>query len=368
LLPQSIANAITTLVIGLCGALLFNYIGAPVPWLIGPLVAVVTAGFAGLPARLPKPLRNAGLAILGTTIGTGFQPDLAGSVLTWLPTMLAMLIIVLIVMPIAWLLYRRYAGWSSITAALAAIPGGFATMALTAEEHGADVAKVSMAHILRIVSIIMLMPLLIQWLSNTSGVESSTGAVTPVSGENFGIDLVDALVLIACATAGPWIGKLLRLPASIILGAMLLSALVHISGLSTVTVPSILVSAVQVITGAWLGASFTGIDRRELFGMLKVSLLVSLLTLAPTLAIAWAIAVHSDFELLPLLLAFAPGGMPEMALIALVFDLDPMFVIGHHMVRMLVLVITGPILLPWMLRRLADKRQRAQQEEDGIDQ
>jgi len=367
LFSQSITNAVITLVIGLCGALLFNYIGAPVPWLIGPLVAVVAAGFAGLQAKLPRPLRNTGLAVLGTTIGTGFQPDLAGSVLSWLPTMLAMLAIVLVVMPIAWLLYRRYAGWSSITAALAAIPGGFATMALTAEEHGADVAKVSMAHILRIVSIIMLMPLLIQWLSNTSGVESNTGTVIPVSGEIFRIDLVDALVLVACATAGPWIGKLLRLPASVILGALLLSALVHVSGISTATVPDILVSAVQVITGAWLGASFTGIDRRELFGMIKVSLLVSLLTLAPTLAIAWAIASHSDFELLPLLLAFAPGGMPEMALIALVFDLDPMFVIGHHMVRMLVLVLTGPLLLPWMLRRMANKRQLEQQKLNGID-
>lgn|GEM_PF-3844233 len=122
-------------------------------------------------------------------------------------------------------------------------------------------------------------------------------------------------------------------------------------------VPAQLISAVQVVTGTWLGASFASLERRELVNMLWVSLLMPVLTLFPSVIFVWLIATYFEFELLALLLAFAPGEIPEMALIALVFDLDPMFVIGHHMVRMMLLVLFGSLLLPWFLKRRALKRK-----------
>jgi|GEM_PF-5436905 len=114
-----------------------------------------------------------------------------------------MMAVVLIIVPIAWLLYQRYAGWSTITAALAAIPGGFATMALTAERHGADVSKVSMAPTFRIVSMIMLMPILVQWLEPEPTAAAATAMNRAPDNASPGMDLMDASILIACTLLGP---------------------------------------------------------------------------------------------------------------------------------------------------------------------
>ncbi|HSK41850.1 MAG TPA: AbrB family transcriptional regulator, partial [Arenibaculum sp.] len=52
-----------------------------------------------------------------------------------------------------------------------------------------------------------------------------------------------------------------------------------------------------------------------------------------------------------LILAYAPGGLAEMSLIALSLDLDTAFVSTHHMVRIILIVVLAPAAFRLIHRR-----------------
>ena len=52
-----------------------------------------------------------------------------------------------------------------------------------------------------------------------------------------------------------------------------------------------------------------------------------------------------DKNFFTLLLSYCPGGIYEVAVIAIFFDLDPEFVSFHHIIRLLMILFTVPILL-----------------------
>lgn len=45
------------------------------------------------------------------------------------------------------------------------------------------------------------------------------------------------------------------------------------------------------------------------------------------------------------LLAYMPGGAPELSLVALSLGIDPAFVTAHHLLRITVLILLMPVLL-----------------------
>ena len=49
-----------------------------------------------------------------------------------------------------------------------------------------------------------------------------------------------------------------------------------------------------------------------------------------------------------LLLSFCPGGIYEVAVIAIFFDLDPEFVSFHHIIRLLMILFVVPVILKIM--------------------
>ena len=71
-------------------------------------------------------------------------------------------------------------------------------------------------------------------------------------------------------------------------------------------------------------------------------------------AVAFALALHAMIGLPAeaLVLAFAPGGLTEMTLIALSLDIDPAFVSTHHVVRIFLVVVLAPLAFKVLAPRL----------------
>jgi len=347
--PARLFSIALAFAIGIGGALLFYLIDAPVPWLLGSLSATMFAAVVGLPVVMPRPIRNGGMIILGATVGSGFRPEIFQAALGWWPSICVMTVAVAVMTPVSYFIFRRIAHWTPNTAVLAAIPGGFGAMLLIAEESGANIRAVSMAHMFRIITVILSMPFILQWMGGSqldvTAVARFTGV--PLQGSR------EWLIIAGCILVGPYVGRWLRLPAAMFMGTMVVSGLLYLTGTVEGTLPRPVVFGVQIVTGTWLGASFAGQNRRELISVARVSLLVTFCTLAPILLVAVIFAEYSRFDTMPLLLAFAPGGMPEMSLIALALNLDPTFVIFHHLLRMAALTIFGPLLLKPFLRRHA---------------
>ena len=52
-----------------------------------------------------------------------------------------------------------------------------------------------------------------------------------------------------------------------------------------------------------------------------------------------------DHNFLTLILSFCPGGIYEVAVIAIAFDLEPDFVAFHHIIRLLFILFVVPVIL-----------------------
>ena len=52
-----------------------------------------------------------------------------------------------------------------------------------------------------------------------------------------------------------------------------------------------------------------------------------------------------DKNFFTLLLSYCPGGIYEVAVIAIAFDLDPEFVSFHHIIRLLMILFIVPVIL-----------------------
>ena len=51
------------------------------------------------------------------------------------------------------------------------------------------------------------------------------------------------------------------------------------------------------------------------------------------------------FDFIPTFLSFAPGGIHEMVVISVAYNIDPIFVSYHHFLRILIIVAFLPIIL-----------------------
>ena len=63
------------------------------------------------------------------------------------------------------------------------------------------------------------------------------------------------------------------------------------------------------------------------------------------LVAAYIATFFVDTNFLSLLLSFCPGGIYEVAVIAIAFDLDPDFVAFHHIIRLLFILFIVPVIL-----------------------
>ena len=59
---------------------------------------------------------------------------------------------------------------------------------------------------------------------------------------------------------------------------------------------------------------------------------------------AYVASLVIDKNFFTLLLSYCPGGIYEVAVIAIFFDLDPEFVSFHHIIRLLMILFIVPII------------------------
>jgi membrane AbrB-like protein len=162
---------------------------------------------------------------------------------------------------------------------------------------------------------------------------------------------LDAALLLLCAVGGALLAVRIRLPAGVMLGPFLASAALHLSGVSSAQVPVLVVHVAQMVVGSLLGLRFSGVARAVLLRGLGLTLV----TTAVAIALAAAFALVLD-RLVPatapaVFLAFAPGGIAEMGLVAISLGIEPAFVIVHHLVRIIFTVSAAPILYDRVIAR-----------------
>jgi membrane AbrB-like protein len=129
-----------------------------------------------------------------------------------------------------------------------------------------------------------------------------------------------------------------------------LSALVHGIGLVEGVPPQWLINVTQVVLGTGLGARFVGIDRAQMRRAGVLALINGVVALA--IAYGFALILHAlvGEPVVAVFLAFAPGGLAEMALIALSLNMSVIYVTVHHVARIVLAVVLAQIGARWLRR------------------
>ena len=332
--------------LGSLGGAAFFVADLPLPWMLGAMSACIAAALAGLKPAMAVPLRATMLAVLGVMLGSAFTPDLPGQAAAWSPSLIALFLSMAVATIVVMAYFRRVAAMGTPTAYFAAAPGGVNEMVVAGGAMGGDERTIALIHFLRILLIVFAIPFGFRLITGIHGapMSRSMGAL---------IDLapVDAAILLACAAGGAVLGRLLRFPAATLTGPMAASSLVHVLGLTASHPPAELVIAAQVVTGAGLGCRMVGLSWRHLVETARVAMGSTLILITISGGSAALLAWVTELPFSMLLLAFVPGGIAEMCLIALALGQDVAFVSTHHVVRVILVIACAPLAFrlfkPW---------------------
>ncbi len=356
LAPRGIA---ATYALGAAGGIVAMLAGLPLGMLIGSLVTVAVVAAAGVrilgqPVAVPQGWRYLLVPVIGIAIGATFPPDFAEQAARWWLSLVALLAFVPLAHALGYLVYSRLGRIEPRTAFFAAMPGGFIEALEMGEKSGAQMPLLITLQFLRLILCIVLIPLAFA-VAFDQAVGSGSGLVRP--GADVPIGLWDFSVLLGCAVLGWWGAARLRMPAAVLAGPLLLSAAAHVTGLTEATPPDWAILVTQWVVGTSLGARFSGFRG----GLLWLALRLSAVYVAAALALAAAIAALIGGpvgEPKPaVILAFAPGGINEMSLVALSLQMSTVYVTIHHLARIILAVIVARLAVPLVpgLRHEADR-------------
>jgi membrane AbrB-like protein len=130
-----------------------------------------------------------------------------------------------------------------------------------------------------------------------------------------------------------------------LLGAMVASATLHGTGLVHGRLPPLLVTLGFVTVGAMIGVRFRGTRLAEARRTLPGAMGSILLALVVSALFTGLGSLLLGLPFSQLWIAYAPGAVEAMAAIALALGFDPAFVGAHHILRILALNLTSPLIL-----------------------
>ncbi len=331
------------LLIGAAGGALCAWIGLPAPWIAGSMLAAVAAVMGGVRIGMPGWLATAAFIFLGMQTGTSVSWATVERAIQW-PLSLAVLgLTVALIIWACMVFYMRVRKWDGASALYASVPGALALVLLLASGTKADMRRVTIAQCIRLFLLVAALPVVIAWMSP---VPALSGEAKVIGG------IADLALLIGLSVAAALALHRLKVPAGLILGPMLAGAGLELTGLISGAMPDFLLIPANVVLGVLIAWRFADFSVPELLGALADGFSGFVLALAIA---AGGAAIAAQLTGLPFaltLLAFAPGGLEAMTIMAFALDLDPAYVGAHQVARYLGIALLLPPIARIVLRRL----------------
>lgn len=325
------------LALSLCAATgaVFAWLRLPLPWMIGPLVAMAASNFAGAGLRAPRGGREFGQIVIGTALGLYFSSAVALEVISYWPLLLLAGFFAIALGAFAGWVLSYTAGIDRRTAFFASVAGGAAEMTILGERYGARPDRVALAQSLRILAVVIVVPFALTY----SGVHGNE----PFQPAALRLDWGGLALLLGIAALAGLSLNATGMPNAFMFGPLAVVIALTVSDVHLSSMPSLLSNAAQIALGCALGARF---QRRSLESAPRflIGVMVSVaMAMAVAATFAMLLAWASGLPLGTLVLATAPGGIAEMCITAKVLQLGVPLVTAAHVTRVVVLITsTGP--------------------------
>jgi hypothetical protein len=332
---------IEALLIAAIGGLAFDWAGVPAGLISGSMIAVAAAAVAGRPIAVPGMVQRVAFFCIGITLGSVVTPATLRGLTTY-PVSIAILVLCTVAMTASatFYLYRVH-HWSPLAALFGASPGALAQVIALSADTGVDLRAVAIVQSVRVVLLTIGLPSLLAVFGLAADMSVMRGMIHPAA-------LTDLLLLIAAALVPAIILLRVGFTGGVLFGAMLGSAALHGTGYIQGAFPWWVTSACAITLGAITGSRFAGTTLRMLMNYLAAAM--GSFAAAMIVAIGFMLLTSALVEVptADIVIAFAPGAQDTMMMLALVLNLDPVFVGIHHISRFMLVSLSIPFVAQYL--------------------
>ena len=329
---------ITVLIISVPSAVITDYFNIPLAWFLGPMIVTSIAALSGLKILMPKIVLSFILIILGLHIGNYIDQNLFNQMINWIWTSFIMLIYIIICILVVAKYLQKFSGYSKKASIFSAAPGALGPLMILAENEKTDLSQVATSHLIRLIIIITVIPFII--VNNTD-----TGTLIIDNFDYMSQNHLNLILLIIASLFFILIFDKIKVPAALLSGTLFASGLLQITDIASYRLPDETVNFCLLILGSSVGCKFAEKTVKEIANNSLHSIVATTILVVLGLLAAYVATFFVDTNILTLILSFSPGGIYEVAVIAIAFDLDPDFVAFHHIIRLLFILFTVPIIL-----------------------
>ena len=329
---------ISVILISIPSAIIASYFNIPLAWMLGPMIVTSIAAIAGLKVVMPKIALSSILIILGLHIGNYIDQNLFNQMINWIWTSVIMLIYIIICILIVSKYLQKFSGYGEKASIFSAAPGALGPLMILAENEKTDLSQVATSHLIRLLIIITVIPFIIV---NNTGSETLLLDNFDYKSQNH----LNLILLIIASLFFIFIFDKIRVPAALLSGTLFASGLLQITDIASYKLPDASINFCLLILGASVGCRFAEKTIKEIANNSLHSVVATTILVLLGLIAAYVATFFVDTNILTLILSFSPGGIYEVAVIAIAFDLDPDFVAFHHIIRLLFILFTVPIFL-----------------------
>lgn len=345
--------------IAVLGGFVFEFLHMPIPWLIGPMLAVFI-GSKSLKTGLywPQFIRDTGLVIVGYSMGLSFTGQAIVEIVRQLPSMLLMTVLLVTFCAVVAVVVSKWLGIDYPTILTGSIPGGLSQMITLAEEmKGIDVTVVTFLQVARLMMIIFFVPVLIfspLFGAGEPGAAAPPGYTASAPPDRLFPEIIlFAVLCLLCAV----LGKKLKLPTPYLLGPMTAAAIPSIAGVHGPALPPVVLDLSQFMIGAYIGLLLKPDKLQHKLKMISLAMISGIAMIAFSWGTSVVLAQWHGITAATSFLSLAPGGMDQMGLIAHEVRADLSVVSGYQLFRLFFIYFAVPPLLKLLFTRLSGKNR-----------
>ena len=319
-------------------AIVAGYFNIPLAWFLGPMLVTSIMSLAGIKIKMPKLILSIILVLLGLYIGNYVDKSLFSQMHQWAWTSLIMLAYIIISVLLVSKYLQRFSGYGKKTSIFSAAPGALGPLLILAEDEKSDLSQVATSHLIRLIIIITVFPFVVNSFYDAENIKL---VETIVENQN----IFHLLVLVVLSIFLIIIFDKLKIPAALLSGTLVASGLLQITDIASYKLPPNIIDYCLLILGSSVGCRFADKTFNEIAKNALHSFVATFFLVVLGLVAAFVAGLVIDKNFFTLLLSYCPGGIYEVAVIAIFFDLDPEFVSFHHIIRLLMILFFVPIIL-----------------------
>ena len=332
------------ILISTSSAIIAEYFNVPLAWMLGPMIIISIAALMGLKVVMPRLALSGILIILGLYIGTYIDQNLIDQMVNWIWTTIIMFFYILVSIIIVSKYLQKFSGYNEKTSIFSAAPGALGPLLILAEHENSDLSQVATAHLIRLIIIITIFPFIIVNYSSSEPIVLEKFNYMDQNHFNLIILIIGSIILIILFDK-------IKVPAALLSGTLVASGILQVSDIATYKLPEFSINFCLLILGASVGCRFAEKTIKEVANNTFHSFIATSLLVLLGLIAAYVATFFVDNNFLTLVLSFCPGGIYEVAVIAIAFELEPDFVSFHHIIRLLFILFTIPLILKLIDRK-----------------